>query len=518
MLQRTNDGENEALLSRRPSHQESDDAEVAQTGEIVATLTPLIVVFAINGLATIADYVGSTTIIELMHALSCAEHHGESLSSIQSGHNCHLTQVDERFSNVFAYSISLNSFASCISALVICPLVIKQLGRERSLLAAAMLNALDSWFVTYFTGRIRLQAQSDGPRDGWHPSPTLSIHMLLFDAVLSGLMGCGTLLSIVSNTIILDWVPSQLRATWLARLTASVSAGMLLSTLILQSLDLETGSDLVINLLPLRIGATVSVATILLSLTIPRLPLNPSAAPAALSSLDDPLHPPRHGASFWIELRGACTPFRLLSSSSNLTKMLVASMMTSEIHVATNVYAVYVQSRFNFKAKDLSFLSGSVGLMSWFFLMFLFPTIVAWVRKRRLAAPLSLPDSDSDRILALGSLAMDVISWTLALVAGLWRSVAGMALGLVAFSLSSGASSTIVALATAFLPATASNDDLVALLYTCDSVMRTLGPILNANIYRIGLHLHFPELVFVFTALLSLLTMGLISTVRLPCS
>lgn len=342
--------------------------------------------------------------------------------------------------------------------------------------------------------------------------------MLLFDAVLSGLMGCGTLLSIVSNTIILDLVPSQLRATWLARLTASVSAGMLLSTLILQSLDLETGSDLVINLLPLRIGATVSVATILLSLTIPRLPLKPSAAPAALSSQDDPLHPPRHGASFWNGLRGACTPFRLLSSSSNLTKMLVASMMTSEIHVATNVYAVYVQSRFNFKAKDLSLLSGSVGLMSWFFLMFLFPPIVACVRKRRLATPLGLPDSDSDRILALGSLAMDVISWTLALVAGLWRSVAGMALGLVAFSLSSSASSTIVALATAFLPVTASNDDLVALLYTCDSVMRTLGPIFTANIYRIGLHLHFPELVFVLTALLSLLTMGLITTVRLPRS
>ena len=58
----------------------------------------------------------------------------------------------------------------------------------------------------------------------------------LFDAVLSGLMGSGTLLSIVSNTIILDLVPSQLRATWLARLTESVSAGMLISTLTLQSL------------------------------------------------------------------------------------------------------------------------------------------------------------------------------------------------------------------------------------------------------------------------------------------
>lgn len=211
-----------------------------------------------------------------------------------------------------------------------------------------------------------------------------------------------------------------------------------------------------------------------------------------------------------------------------LTKLIIAATLCDQIAVTTNLQVIYVQTRFGLHAQQLSRILGFVGLMKWVYLVLVFPRIAESVRRRYRAAASTSTGSSSvhlqsaaaaaDRLLAVLSMLFDVLAWAVVIVGGRVLNYPTYLLGLVLYALAAANVSSITSLASILLPRHISTDSLVATMSSLANIMSTVGPILNANLYRFGLKRGFPEIVFAMAAAISVAVAVLVAQTRLPVS
>lgn len=206
--------------------------------------------------------------------------------------------------------------------------------------------------------------------------------------------------------------------------------------------------------------------------------------------------------------------------------MLVASFFYGEMAVATNMVLYYSQARFHIHAKESSFLAGWINICAWIYLSFGFQRIARWVRKRTVPAPsaaLEQPDASAasqskfipaERWLTIGSLVMDIAAWTTFTLAGRAGSFPFFYVATFVLSLSLGGPPSFTSLSSLLLPEGAQTEELLAALFFVNNVASSVGPMLNARVYRLGLHIQTPELIFMFMAALSFVSMLTIVSIR----
>ncbi|KAJ9475222.1 hypothetical protein PHBOTO_005315 [Pseudozyma hubeiensis] len=204
-----------------------------------------------------------------------------------------------------------------------------------------------------------------------------------------------------------------------------------------------------------------------------------------------------------------------------LTKLILAATLCDQIALTTNLQVIYIQTRFGLHAQDLSRLLGLVGLIKWIYLVLIFPSIANAVRHRyRTAATLAIGSNISglksaaakaDRLLAMISMSIDVLAWAVIIIGGRALNYPTYLLGLILYALAGANVSSITSLASILLPQQVSTDSLVATLSSLANIMSTIGPILNAKLYRLGLKRDFPEIVFAMAAAISVAVAGMIA-------
>ncbi|GAC94764.1 hypothetical protein PHSY_002337 [Pseudozyma hubeiensis SY62] len=506
-----------------------------QTWLDCSTRQALVAVIVANLLVALGHYVAISSIVDLIRGLSCQEYY--LLHSVQSSRSsgqrdCSLVEVQDRTSTIFSYMLSINSFISCLSALCLAPWLLRLLGRRLTMIIAVLAPTAELFVLTSVPN-------SFARADAWIQSPTASLRLLLLESMLFGLVGCpDTLIGIVSQSIVLDAAPATLRSTWLARLSSCTFLGMLASTLLLNTLSLDTSRDDVSDKLPILLGALVSTAALLWTcMSLPsHMPDNTARQDASFESTNTVDGTRSTVWSLKAHLLRATQPLQLLQPIKNdnqtqggpkrrdwrLTKLILAATLCDQIALTTNLQVIYIQTRFSLHAQDLSRLLGLVGLIKWVYLVLIFPRIANAIRLRyRTGAIMGIGNNNSpglksaaaaaDRLIAVISMSIDVLAWAVIIVAGRALNYPTYLLGLTLYALAGANVSSITSLASILLPHQVSTENLVATLSSLANIMSTIGPILNANLYRFGLKRGFPEIVFAMAAAISVAVAGMVA-------
>lgn len=516
-----------------------DDEDDAALNVVVApspldarTWTILQGVSALIVLSNLAGNISAFSVIDLTRSIACAEHYrNTNTTPPPSSADCQIGAVDARHSDIMAAITSLNSIAACFGTLVVFPLVIRKLGHRAAILLGVVVLALNRSFYVWLASA----AQSSLGKDVIHP--TTALHYILAQAFVFGLVG-DSLLDMVAQAVVLDTVPVALRSTWLARLQSCASIGGLASTAVLQMFKLDTSSDLFVDTLPIRIGAALALATVLIGLAVffyngesAEASLHSSVAAEQMSSSPSDNTPV---TKLTRGIRQSFRPLRLLFRPTNhpnrslkpdwrLSKVLFASLLYGEITVAGNLVIFYCQSRFHIHAKETSLLSGLLNFCAWIYLSFGFSRIAGWVRKSAVQASSAVEQSNpapqlnpipAERWLTIGSLAMDIVSWTIFTLAGRAGSYALFKVGTITLSLSLAGSSSLTSLGSVLIPEGIETDELLAAFFFIDNAASAVGPMLNTRVYKLGLQIQTPELIFVFMGALSFVSMMTVISVR----
>ncbi|TKY88086.1 hypothetical protein EX895_003182 [Sporisorium graminicola] len=505
------------LISQSPRDEPIDNAPAPGSGAQGLDRRAkrnLLSVFVANGLLSFGHYLAIGSIMDLIRGLSCQEYYqSRPPSSPDKTLECSLVDIEARTSSVFSYMLSIGSLFSCLSALALAPWLLKRLGRRGTMLIGVLTPALELMVVASIPNRFSSLSTSATPPMWIESSPTSSLRMLLAEALVFGIVACpDAIVGIVSSAIVLDSVPVDLRSTWLARLASTQFLGMLAATVALRFVNLDTGSDLVSDKLPIRIGAAISLLAPLWTLfTLAKPPPSPleqlQAAQESTPSVQEQSIGPR--------LTRAPKPMRLLWPATSLAepkrdwrlvKLMIAATLCSQITLTTNTVFVYLQSRFGLHARDLSLALGLVGTLKWIFLVAIFPRLARYARSLYTNTALA------DRLLAILSLLLDVLAWIVVIVGGRVHSLPIFLLAMVVYVSAAGNASLITSLASLMLPQDASVDEMMATLTSMANIMSTIGPILNSSVYSLGLDAGFPELVFGLTALVSVGAAALVAS------
>lgn len=495
----------------------------------VGTRTLLLGVSALAILTTFAGNVSAFSEIDLIRSIACAEYHTFHGEPPPSHASCQIDAVDARYSDIMAGIASLNNIAACFCALFVFPFVIRKLGRKIAIVLGVLVLALERGFYTWLASATQF-ASGQGKLH-----PTTALHCILAQAFVFGIAG-DSLLDMVIQAVVLDAVPAVLRSTWLARLQSCASIGTLASTLVVQMLNIDTSSDLIVDALPIHIGTTLALVNIVASLFVFFHVTNPPKCPLHANEPSEQMLSPnlndRRVAKFKRAVRQAFRPLRLLfrpvhhrseKPDWRLSRVLIANFLYGEIAVAMNMVLYYCQSRFHIHAKESSFLSGCLNICAWIYLSFGFQRIARWVRDHTVQTPQALEQYDSatrlnsipaERWLTIGSLAMDIVSWTTFTLAGRAGSIPLFYLGSIVLSLSLGGPPSLTSLGSLLLPEGTENEELLAALFFINNAASTVGPMLNTRVYRFGLQIQFPELLFLSMATLSFISMMAVSSVR----
>ena len=515
----------------------------------------LLSILVTNFLVAAGHYIAISSVMELIRGLSCSEYyflHDPRFHQEGDDLDCSLIEIQDRTSTVFSYMLSINSLVSGFSAIWLAPRPLKKLGQTATMVIATIGPAAELFFLAWLPNQFSSASPPGGLR-----SPTASLYLLIAEAGFFGLVGCpDTLIGIASQAAVLQATPEALRSTWLARLTSCTFLGMLASTLVLQGLNVDTSSNSVADKLPILIGALASTLAVVWSLfTLPQSRSKPQGPwigdqQAQQSSFADDEDDHREQNSVPTSALSAETstsaptlrsslidlfkPLHLLSPSTHgssrrdwrLTKLIIAGVLCDQIALTTNTQVIYVQSHFELHAQELSLLLGLVGLTKWIYLVFAFPRLAAFVRKLCTSenptdetssglptTASALASASADRLLAILSLVMDVLAWAIVILAGRAYNYPAYLVALVLYALSGASVSSITSLASVLLPRESTVDDLVATLSSLSNVMSTVGPVINAAIYRYGLGLGFPELVFGLAAFISVAGAVLVGSV-----
>lgn len=514
--------------------------------------TALMSLFAVYWVVVFARSIGTTSKVGLVHSLACAEHYGLQPSSSSVLVDCRLADVDARTSSVLAYIVSVSNLASCFFALVLSPPLIKRLGYRGYVTLGTVLLTLHLYFPVLVAGHTR-----EIPRPwflpNWQITPKAGLRMMVAESLISGALGCPDMLfEIASRAIVIDSVPPSSRSTWLARLSANKLIGSVGAALLLQTLPLDTHSDLLIDALPLKLGAAISISSILACFKIPSLAEKVFTSPTLPDAATDEAvadaltSAPENTGSLSKLRRGfinALHPLRLLArpiqnpatrkSDWSLSRVITAYMLTNQIGIATNTLLVYCPSRFELHAKELSLMLGWLNGFGTFWLALAFPLLAKRSRQYfEPTRPLRLDEDDgpvneqvvtggpaaAERVLSVGALLLDAAGWLVLAAAGAAGNFPLFCLGLAFYSMSCPSESTIASLASMLVPEGTETEDLSAALSFLNSVMCTICPVMTSWIYGAGLHAHIPELVFIFTAAISTVAGVLVSSTRIPRS
>lgn len=474
----------------------------------------LLSVFVANFLIAFGHYVAIASIVDLIRGLSCQEHYRAYPSASPDQQlDCSLIDIEARTSTIFSYMLSINSLFSCLSALSLAPWLLRRLGRRGTMLIAVLTPALELIVIASIPNRFSPSPPS--ANSAWlESSPTTSLRMLLAETLVFGIIGCpDALLDIVSAAIVLDNVPVDLRSTWLARLKSTRFLGMLMATITLQALSVDIRSDMVADKRPILIGASISFLAPLWSLLT--LAAQPVPVPHPQQRVAEELMETGEGSGLGTRLKQALKPLRLLWPTNattqpkrdwRLVKLLIAATLCSQISLSTNTALIYLQFRFKLHARDLSLALGLVGCVNWVFLVLIFP------RLARLARSTYGDSALADRLLAILSLLLDVLSWVVVIVGGKFYSLSAISVAAFIYVFAAGNASLITSLASLMLPRGVSVDEMMAALTSMANVMSTIGPILNTNVYQLGLNAGFSELVFALTAFVSLVAATLVAS------
>lgn len=503
--------------------------------------------FVVNILVQFARNIGMTSKVQLIRSLACAEHYGLRPSAGSQDVNCLVESVDARTSKVIAYIVSSNYLSSCFFALVLSPLLVKQLGYRGCMVLGTALVSLHLCFPFLVAEHTRLAPKSPAFASG-HVTPTLALHMLVAESLISGILGSPDILfEFVSRAIVIDSVPASSRSTWLAWLKASIAVGGVAASLVLQPLRLDTRSDLLVDLLPLKLGAAVSVFAFLASFTVSSLTNrnHPSPTQSGADTGERVVEAERRGtlSKLRLSLLEACRPLLLVvkpirhqttaKSDWSLSRVIFAYMLTNQIGIATSTFVVYCPSRFGLHAKELSLMMGWLSAFVFVWLAFAFPVIAKWTRERFERLHQTCPNEHdgtvteqedyagsaaSERFLSINTLLLDSASWLVLAAAGSVANFPFFLFGLALFCIACPSESTLAALASILCPGGTPAEDLSAALSLLNSVMCTICPMLCSWIYAAGLHVHVPELVFIFTSVISTIACILVATIHLPRS
>ncbi|TKY89347.1 hypothetical protein EX895_001878 [Sporisorium graminicola] len=288
---------------------------------------------------------------------------------------------------------------------------------------------------------------------GWIGSPTASLRFLLLESLLFGLVGCpDTLIGIVSQSIVLDASPPPLRSTWLARLSSCTFLGMLASTLLLSTLSLDTSRDDVSDKLPILLAALISTAAIFWTcLALPtHLPINGAQKDATARSTNVQ-ESQSTGQSLKARLGQVMQPLRLLKP----IEIYDETQDSAPPHAPSRPTRDWRLPKLIIAATLCDQIAVTTNLQ------------VIYVQTR-----FGLHAQDLSRLLGL----VGLIKWVYLVLV--------------------------------------STDKLVATLSSLANIMSTIGPILNANLYRFGLKRGFPEIVFAMAAAISVAVAVLVAGTR----
>ena len=502
------------------------------------------VCYVLGALIYFAHYASISSLFDMVRALACSEAYATSAS--WSPELCKLPAVEKRTSAMVTSIIASNSLSSSVFVLVFASRVLSRLGRRPTFilsLFSILFFHLAKWLVpVLFAHR-----------------PTLCLNLTILIFLLSGLVGSPDSLStLVGQAVVLDAsLPSQ-KTVVLSRLTACNYIGMALSFVLLRIIPQPPLPANDFDRFPLFLS--VVIASIALLVGVAFLPETVHARPIT-EDQEQPAQPAQ-ATTMLGRLRSSLSAFAILRPTRSettgqrdwrLARLMAVLILGLQIGLSTNTLVIYLQSRMDFRVRQLNAVLGGIGTLRGIFLFGLVPYLVLHVRRfyaikgqgqdQGQAESASEQDEveqdeeqedetteggtpkqresahvKTDKAIACTSLVLEAVSWLVIMLGGLAISVPLLLVGLVLFVLSGACLPSVQALAIDVLFSQQTShtlEEFLSLVNGLSNILGTLGPVVNNVVYDVSIDVGFPEAIFLLSALYSILSLVLVASVRI---
>ncbi|SPO20973.1 uncharacterized protein UTRI_00450 [Ustilago trichophora] len=477
---------------------------------------------------------------------------------------CSVPWVDKRTSQISTYCDAFGSVMACIASLLLAKWLLPRVSRRKLAMASVSVTlsfgVLVAWLPTHSSFDPSIPSTST-----LHPTTSLYLYVLL--NTVGGLLGAPqTAMLLLSQATMLDVVREDEKTSGLSQVFASSTIGMAISSLLIRlvlpyfnlnfsilyhsgpfspfwlsvivwSFDLllvyflqpETRSFAQAK--PRSRRSSISSNESFETITPPTQTHDAQASSPASSPPRSPIAATLYNIKETLGMFGYLLPYQSQPGAKRdykLPLMLCAVIFSDNITMIWANLVIFCSTHLRFGPQQVTTLLGVLGATKGLFALFALPWIVQVVRrtvKRRMREVMitaSIEDLTSedrvakreesaiytDRLIAMSSLACDVLGFIAMGVAASHLSTAGIYGSLFLLMFAAGAVPSIQALSVdLFLAQDRPTDDPVAardaflgFLNLLATLLQTFGPLVNNSIYRWSIDHAVPALVFFWTS------------------
>lgn len=513
--------------------------------------------------------INNAYMVEEIKTLACAEYYYPTTArnvTLPMGGDpmrlCAVPFVDKRTSEIMAYTDTLSSFTGFISSLLIANFVLPKVSRRTAALVAVALSVLSLVALCLVPTHYSLDPM-EASVSTMHPQA--SQHLFEAIIVISNLLGATqTMFPIVMQVMVVDVCKDGEKASSFAKLMVGNLLGATASSICILVLFPFFGLHFSVlyhtgPCSPFLVAAAVMALTfILVAMFLPETKPSSVAVHAENEDTASPTYvdtcPTRDQITddddnaanvTWLKpvidtvgLFSYVLPYKSSPDAKwdyKLSVMLIALLFGDTLMLAWSNLVVFASSHLDFGPEDVAVLLGALGASKGLFNLFGLPLVVKHIRKvvrRRIRNEMAEGEVsnvdrreryivETDKIVAMLSLGVDVVGWMCMGLAAKHLSVAGIGGGLGVLLFATGALPSIQALAVDLFQAQnrpsrdpiAARDAFITLFAVFQNVTSTVGPFVNNAIYTWSIDHNMSFLLFFSTSSASLVSLLLVASV-----
>lgn len=514
--------------------------------------------------------------IEEIKTLSCAEYYYPSTANREDHPRplggdpmrlCAVPFVDKRTSEMMSYTDTLSSFTGCIGSLLIAKYVLPKLSRRTAALTSVAISIVYlvalSMVPTHYSLDPTVSSTSS-----MHPTNAQYLFVAIF--TFANLLGSPqNMFPILMQVMVVDVCKEDEKASSFSKILAGNLIGATVASFLLLVLFPYFGIHFSIlyhtgPCSPFLVAAVLMTLTlILVAWLLPETKPSsashqggPSETAALLRDSTDERRDRDQGTVSddnskypsglsWLRpvidtmsLFGYLLPYRSSSDGKwdyKLSVMLIALLFGDTLTVAWSNLIVFASSHLDFGPEDVAIFLGALGGSKGLYNLFGLPLVVKHIRKivkgrirdEILAGETPVINKreryvvETDRIVAMVSLAFDVLGWLCMGLAAKQLSVLSIYGSLAVLLFATGAIPSIQALALDLFQAqnrptldpVAERDAFITLFVVFVNVTSTIGPVINNAIYNWSIDHNMNFLLFFTVAGSSLISLLLVASV-----